>query len=287
MKVVKIMLASSIGPSKEYAADILKHSVRILKYKTSTVVFDGHPSSISGLIHYFDDMQIDTAVCANVNSAGKLSTIERIANIREATRKEFLKSDCSHLFFLDADIIPPVACIEKLASHRAAIATGIYPLRDFSQIHLPALTEGKTGKPLFGAPYVQRSVDGFGMGCMLIRRDVLEKTEFRQGADLSKLGEDYGFCVDSGHKVLVDPAVSCWHVHSNGVAGRFAVGKARAGVVWEGSARHATNQFGRWERGVPRYDLSPEKIRQLGPEFVSGRYTPVQVETAMQADLLD
>lgn len=274
-----VLVASSVGPGKEYAIPILDASIQQIGLP-SLVVMDGVKTEIRSTW--------------SVRLAGRpdRTRIQRISDVREMTRKYFLgasvnvaQGEWTHLFFLDADVIVPACTIEKLLKHKSPIATGIYPLRDFAHIYLPAMTTSSSGKTIFGATHVTLRAQAFGMGCMLIERSVLQSTKFRQGKDLERLGEDYGFCVDSGCEVVVDPTISCWHVHSSGLAGRFAVEAARPGVVWEGSTRYAGNKFGKWVRGDPRYDLTPKQISELGPEFSTGSFVPVHVETAQYADI--
>lgn len=268
----KVLVASSIGPGKEYAIPILENTLNNV-----TV----------GLEEYIvaDEVSVEYSDYNMRPVEEKLTRIQRIARVREKTRQHFLKGDWTHLFFLDADILPPAWAVEKLLAHKAPIATGLYPLRDFSSIELPAVVEGLSGKTVYGPKYFESKVDAFGMGCMLIERSVLKKTKFRQGDALNSTGEDYGFCMDAGVKVVLDHTVNCWHVHSNMIAGRFDLQDVTAGVVWEGSARYAINKYGKWERGKPKYHLKADQIAKLGPEFKVGQFTPVKVETRKYADI--
>lgn len=270
-----VMLGTSIGPGKQYAEPIIARTITSFQ------------DSVSEVVYVSDGLEdIEQATVKLPEPKEELDRIQRISRVRAKIRSIFLKSDCTHLFFLDADVIPPENVVSRLLAHEAAIVVGIYPLRDFAHAYMPAMTKTGSGGVIYGASHVTLRAQGFGMGCMLVAREVLERTKFRSGEGLAKLGEDYGFCVDSGEEVIIDPTVSCWHVHSDGLAGRFKVEDAKIGVMWEGSARYAHNKYGRWERGVPRYDLLPEKVRKLGPEFKSTEYTPVKVETREYADIV-
>lgn len=273
----KVLLATSIGPGKEYAVPIVQDTATWIEGADDTLLVA-------------DGVEVGTVVDAVMylaESEEKLNRIARIARVRARTRMHFLGAgDWTHLFFLDADVVPPANIIPRLLAAKAPIATGIYPLRDFSAVFMPAVTMGASGKRIVGAVHITTKAQAFGMGCMLIERDVLQRTEFRSGEALKELGEDYGFCIDSGEDVTVDPSVSCWHVHSDGTAGRLAVEEVRYGVMWEGSSMYGQNKFGSWVLGEPKYDLSQDKIDQLGPEFSVGQFTPVKVESRAYADLL-
>lgn len=83
--------------------------------------------------------------------------IFRIAKARENLRKWALKEKYTHLLFLDSDISFPSETIEVLASQDGDIVSHSYP--------------DKTNK----------SKISLGLGCTLIKREVLEKCSFIEG----------------------------------------------------------------------------------------------------------
>lgn len=276
-----VMLGTCVGPGKAYAVPVIIDTLQVIEgVDHRCFVVDG-----VDITDEDERLTVDTLIALD-NPVEDLNRIQRISRVRSCIREHFLKSKCTHLFFLDADVIPPVDIVERLLKQNAPIATGIYPLRDFAHIHLPSVIKTEAGSVIFGATHATVKSQTFGMGCMLIERDVLKKTEFRHGEGLTTLGEDYGFCMDAGCEVAIDPTISCWHVHSNMIAGRFKVEDAKVGVMWEGSARYGVNKHGKWVRGEARYDLSSEQVAELGPEFSVGQFTPIKVETRSYAEIV-
>lgn len=138
-----------------------------------------------------------------------------------------------YCFMLDSDVIPPNDAVLRLMKHGLPIVSGVYARR--SPPHsIPVMLRGgnwiqpdqlpKDGK-LF-------EVDVCGAGCLLIRRDVLEKMppqrpeagahwfDWRVQMQSIRpqhecLSEDFTFCVAAkkcGFPTAVDPSVVCRHV---------------------------------------------------------------------------
>ena len=281
----KVLVASSIGPGKEYAMPVICDTLSstFMSYDR-VVVFDTlKPSECEPRL----PQSTHTIRLSNASYKGeKLEIIQRVAIVRERTRKYFLEGDWSHLFFLDVDVVPPSDAVDRLLACEMPLATGIYSLREFSRVWLPAMTIGSYGQTVYHAAYLMRNVRGFGLGCMLIERSALEKTPFRSKDNLKDYGEDFAFCVDSGGNVVVEKDVSCWHVDTTLLCGRLIVEEPKLGAIWEGSTQWVINKFGRWVRGEPRYGFSSEIIAQLGPEFNKGLFTPLHIETADYADII-
>ena len=151
----------------------------------------------------------------------------RILNIisgRNIIREYFLDKNYDYLFFLDTDVIVPKDIFQKLLECNADIATGVYlcnqQIKD-KRIILPAIykfhDEGKVKIPpieeMTGEKIFEIAV--CGMGCCLIKRDVLNKIKFRQFTSSTEDGEDVAFCIDArknGFKVKVNTAAKCKHI---------------------------------------------------------------------------
>lgn len=85
----------------------------------------------------------------------------------------FLQSDCTHIFFLDDDVVPPRDALEKLVEANEGVVCGIYPVRR------NGVLEGAVyrRKGIVLTPMKDREgvveIDCAGAGCMLIKRKVL------------------------------------------------------------------------------------------------------------------
>lgn len=106
--------------------------------------------------------------------------VQPVDNARNHIVDEFLKSDCTHLFFIDSDTIPPPDSIRKMLAHNMGIISGLTPI-----IELDAKSDrfyrkwncvGMDDKHLQPNTGVKQ-VKGAGGSCIMIRRDVFEKLE--------------------------------------------------------------------------------------------------------------
>ncbi len=143
---------------------------------------------------------------------------------RNVLVENFLRSDCSHLFFLDSDMVFPPNILDLLLKHDKDIVSALYILR---KAHRPCYRFFKDGH--YHAPEKIElnkllEVDALGLGCCLIKRSVLEKlNEEHAGKPLFKmdyrnrtevLGEDAFFCElvkKAGFKIFVDTGVLVGH----------------------------------------------------------------------------
>lgn len=146
-----------------------------------------------------------------------------------------LELGCSHLFFLDSDVIPPADAIMRLIAHDKPLVSGVYARR--SPPHgVPVMMRG--GRWVLPHELPRSGlfeVDVVGAGCMLIRRDLLEAFK-PQRADAGRhwfdwrvdharsdkyppdyyMSEDFTFNLHVkktlGIPTLVDCGVVCRHV---------------------------------------------------------------------------
>lgn len=96
-----------------------------------------------------------------------------VARSRNALTAEFLRSDCTHLLFIDSDLVFSPDHVARLLSHRADIVGGFYPKKQDGKLEwvintLPQPMPVATAAGLQPLKYV-------GTGFMLIARGVFEK----------------------------------------------------------------------------------------------------------------
>jgi len=144
--------------------------------------------------------------------------------VRNNLIRIFLQAkDYTHLFFLDSDTEPPLDCLDRLLALDVPLATGCYPV--FMQHGLRWALANKDEDrhyrlldrlSSFDEPF---DVDAGGAGCLLVRRDLLEKIcwpwfKWDELEDGTQISEDIFFfrkCNDAGYRVKVDPLVVCEH----------------------------------------------------------------------------
>ena len=140
---------------------------------------------------------------------------------RNTACESALKFGFQYLFFLDDDILLPPNSIHMLMSHNLDITSGLYYRRALP-IHPVALVDGNPPTPIEVAPNSLIKADFVGAGCLLIRRNVLEKMAnpwfewmLDKPGDFRKLSEDFEFARKAklaGFQPHVDTRVLCTHV---------------------------------------------------------------------------
>ena len=162
-----------------------------------------------------------------------------VARARNRAAARFLETDCTHLLFLDTDLIFSRDHIARLVSHDEPIVAGLYPKKQVELAWvcnlLPDTEPDERGL---------QPVRYAGTGCLLIAREVFEAMRsahpdlaydpdagdegggkwdfFRCGVYLCPetgtrryLSEDWWFCqmaLDLGYQVLMDTEVILKHV---------------------------------------------------------------------------
>ncbi len=115
--------------------------------------------------------------------------------------REFLKSDRSHLLFVDADTLPPFDAPKLLLdADKPVVAAVVHQMKlDDDGITKPvpmvARREERGFVPVYGKGIVE--IDTCGFGCVLIEREVFSKIDFPWFEDHpwgEGRGQDFDFC---------------------------------------------------------------------------------------------
>ena len=142
------------------------------------------------------------------NAIGSRITLNRNRLVEEA-----LENGCTHILFLDSDMVFPPSILERLLAYDLPIVGTVYTKRERGGVvvGLHAELEGISPVPKF------REYFFTGLGCILIKREVFERMEkpwFREvcyeGQAVSS-GEDIYFCGKArelGYKIIVDEDAS-------------------------------------------------------------------------------
>ncbi len=159
---------------------------------------------------------------------------ERVVYSRNLLRERFLEGGYDYLFSLEQDIIPPKDIIEKLLSHKKDVVSAYYGktvkllLQDNETGELKeavielALIWVKADKERIRRANPQEVLDkglievgGYGIGCVLISREVMEKVKFEYKKD-KKAFDDMFFCEDvekAGYGLFLDSDIQAVHLH--------------------------------------------------------------------------
>jgi hypothetical protein len=132
------------------------------------------------------------------------------------------------MLVIESDIIPPPDTLKKLAAVDADMAYGVYVFRVSEVVNVfeayprPSRNPGESLSVRGLWPKLKNRVidcSGGGLGCVLIKRDVLRETGFR----LDETGAafcDSPFtrdCWRAGYEMKADTSVICGHVREDGV----------------------------------------------------------------------
>ncbi|MBI1972602.1 hypothetical protein HYS50_01200 [Candidatus Woesearchaeota archaeon] len=153
---------------------------------------------------------------------------ERIVMSRNMLRQYALDNNYDYFLSLEQDVIPPKEIIERLLKRNQPVVSGIYFMEYSMQKDGQEI--GKKIMPLLyrrqdNETYIQLNerdvsfntlllVDAAGLGCMLIRRDVLEKIPFRYEPD-KMVFDDMFFSQDlkkADIPLFADTQIKCKHL---------------------------------------------------------------------------
>lgn len=157
-----------------------------------------------------------------------------IGEVRNQITADFLASECTHLLFIDCDILFTPEKISRLLSHDDLIVSGLYPFKVDGPLRWVA-----TPDPAGEKRGALQKVIGIGAGFMLIKREVFEAIgrdqngkylshddarwefnfwqhgTFDFNGKLRYLNEDYAFCklaADAGFTIWADTGCPVQHI---------------------------------------------------------------------------
>jgi len=235
-----------------YCLDDWTHAVRALSYKNVSVVLADNSASEAY------KQELESRGFRVVRCARREDPLDTITDCRNKLREIALKEGFDYFLSLEQDVIPPSDVIERLLERKVSIISGMYCTymkREGKSVKLPLLwtwvTEGELDHmKLNAAQYPETlarikdaeladlkrqlrmeevmfedliEVKYAGVGCMLIRRDVLEKCSFVRSTGRSGT-DDFGFCDEArkaGFKIWADCTVKCDHLKELGKLSRF------------------------------------------------------------------
>ncbi len=143
--------------------------------------------------------------------------------------KKFQESDCTHLLFVECDLLPPPTIIERLLSHNKQVVGVPYFILTGEKSQLWTLDNERSWGNWTNRPRTHREaflkhngqlnrVDGnIGFGCTLIKREVLEDYFFMTNVN-QKVHTDsvfYRECDDRNIEVWRDESIIVEHRNQN------------------------------------------------------------------------
>ena len=143
-----------------------------------------------------------------------------VDHARNEMVRDFLKSDCTHLLFIDEDTIPPVDAPQRLLESGKDIISGITPIYSDRGVKMNCFInkDGKEYQVNKNSGIVE--ISRCGASCLMISRKVLEGMKepwFKiQYDDTGRpvMSEDLTFCdnaVKLGNQIYCDTSIICNH----------------------------------------------------------------------------
>jgi len=159
--------------------------------------------------------------------------VSPVDRAREEIVEEFLKTDCTHIFWIDSDTVPKKDALRKLLDRDEPIVSGITPIIVYDEERKDSDSNGfkkrwncvgmddKHVQPNTGVRYIR----GAGGSCILVKREVYEKMEkpyykFVYEDEIGQprtVSEDIYFVMKAitiGYKPLCDTSVIAGHYKS-------------------------------------------------------------------------
>lgn len=139
-----------------------------------------------------------------------VSTVGRVAAIKNLAIDRFLETDADFLFLIDSDVLTPPGLVEHLAAADVPVIAAVYWTRWRPEMPEMANIFGTLTSHQFLREPNHHPVPGLG-ACTLIRRDVLEAgVRFDEQAHLATEGEDRWFCYLAHRRGI--PLIACTHL---------------------------------------------------------------------------
>lgn len=167
-------------------------------------------------VHSFPLMVV-TAIQKGIGIEYELRGHSLVYDAREGAGKKFLESDCDYMLFLDSDMMPTADMLTRLIEHDKPIVSALAFKRvpNYEPCIFKTVTD-EGGELYHDYPKGLVEVEGVGMACTLMKKEVFEKVPqpwFRP----SGVGEDLAFCKrarEAGFPIYCDTNLICKHIGS-------------------------------------------------------------------------
>ncbi len=146
-------------------------------------------------------------------------------------RETFLASACEALLVIESDVIPPTDTLKRLAALECDVAYGCYMLRSCRPViniferykpwpeRTRNIGESLSVRGLWAAALARGIIEcsGAGLGCVLIRREVLERVPFERVSSPRFFDLEWTQAVyEQNYRMMADTRVLCGHKRPDG-----------------------------------------------------------------------
>jgi hypothetical protein len=145
------------------------------------------------------------------------------AAARNLIIKQALKNECTHVLFLDDDVVLRPDTLYRLLNHQVSIISGLYLMRNNPHLPICFATADENGwcthKRLKNSELGMQEVVAAGLGCLLIETKVFEAMKFpwitMGELDPENWCDDLSFCMrarKAGFRIHVDLNIPVGHM---------------------------------------------------------------------------
>ena len=220
----KVLVGSPICKWYDYCFDEFSDRLKELSYPNYDLFFVDNSKGED----FFNKVKVKGV---NVQKSEHLWGVrDMVARDHNTIRQKALDGGYDYLLMLDQDVIPPKDVIEKLMSHdkdvTSALFFGHHQINGESKIMPFAWVFSKGEVDWDNTGYLVESeiwdpqvfkIAFAGMGCVLIKREVLEKVQFRYSKEMDAW-DDRWLGVDvwaNGFEYWLDNTVKCKHLYKD------------------------------------------------------------------------
>lgn len=226
---MKILIGCPTHERYEYCLDIWLKSVQSMIDFSKDIEIDYLLVDNSESEDFFNKLKSRGINIERINYSENVR--ERIINSRNVLREKTLNEGYDYFFSLEQDIVPDKDVIKKLLGNNKNIISAYYgkvvevvarddktgEIKNFT-IELPVVwfqenNEVRRAVPREALGKGLVKVAAFGLGCVLIHRDILETIKFRYEKE-KKAFDDMFFCSDAaikGYELFLDSGIRAEH----------------------------------------------------------------------------
>jgi len=227
-KIPKILVATTIYDKKHYAFPKWWKAVKELSYPSYGVLIVDNTA---------DNGNYARKLRRIIGNKGKVIHAERKKNSRDTLsycqniiRQRVIDEDYDYWMSIESDIVPPSDTIQRLLQWGQPVVGGLYEIgHDVKRLCVFLRHDkgnGTVGTRLITAKEDEEirktkgliKIHGCGIGCALIRRDILERFPFWTDERFDNKHSDVYFYMDLDNNkipVYVDTTIFCEHYNSD------------------------------------------------------------------------
>ena len=190
----KILIAAPIHESKAYIIDAYLENIKKIKeqtensFKVETLFVDN-----SDYTPFADKLCLenkDMTIVYDIHTTKNKTSQERQCSSLNLIKDVLLRGDFDYLMIIESDILPNEDIIYHLIDHDKDVCSAVYWIGKEKKVVMITQEQLVANNGTFPAVFVfpdfingelKEVPNGCGLGCILIKRKVLEKIKFRWG----------------------------------------------------------------------------------------------------------